>query len=529
MVDLADLAREPLEEEPLHRAGATPPSVGATDRKAEDPTPEPTPKAEPAASTTWIELEVVHETGARYPQVPVTVLFSDGSSRTLNLDARSRCRIDAVPEGGTYRVELPEELGAHLQEPGDGPIEMTGDEQRVSTHPVQPVPIHGGTVNRIVVERPRLHVLEAEEVSFGFDRAVLLPDVSEPKPHEPGEAVPSGLDVVAGALRFAKQHPDKRLLLTGHTDARGSASFNLALARERSTNVYLYLVGDHAQWASHCSEHAADDDVQRILRWVCHSQREFACDPGAIDGDFGPKSRDALDQFRATYLETTGTSLPSGPPGPKDWQAFAEMYDRELIHILGFTWDELRECRESLGFLDPPIVGFGEAYARNPSSAKHALRAEDRRVDVLFFDPREMPKASGESLGELLYGKQPGYKHEPLFATPRLDPESIGVLLLDEEGLPVVSAPVEITTPDGRQLEAQLDEEGRARVAGLNPGTCRVSFPGLDATAWFAAVASPRDLPTPPSGPGDEYIPDLPNDDLPDVFDEGEDEAEVLA
>jgi len=60
----------------------------------------------------------------------------------------------------------------------------------------------------------------------------------------------------------------------------------------------------------------------------------------------------------------------------------------------------------------------------------------------------------------------------------------IEIELVDEEGKPVPSEKYSIDLPDGRKKEGMLDSEGRARVDGIDPGTCNVSFPDRDAKDW---------------------------------------------
>ncbi len=60
----------------------------------------------------------------------------------------------------------------------------------------------------------------------------------------------------------------------------------------------------------------------------------------------------------------------------------------------------------------------------------------------------------------------------------------IEIKLVDEEDQPVPGEPYQITLPDGSVIEGTLNEEGCARVDGLDPGSCSVTFPNLDRTAW---------------------------------------------
>lgn len=71
------------------------------------------------------------------------------------------------------------------------------------------------------------------------------------------------------------------------------------------------------------------------------------------------------------------------------------------------------------------------------------------------------------------------------------DPENkdkknwIEIELLDQDNKPVPGEPYRITLPDGQTLaEGTLDEKGFARVDGIDPGTCKVTFPQRDKRSW---------------------------------------------
>jgi len=56
--------------------------------------------------------------------------------------------------------------------------------------------------------------------------------------------------------------------------------------------------------------------------------------------------------------------------------------------------------------------------------------------------------------------------------------------LLDDEGKPVPGEQYQVALPDGTIRAGRLDADGRARIEGLDPGTCKVSFPNLDERSW---------------------------------------------
>ena len=64
----------------------------------------------------------------------------------------------------------------------------------------------------------------------------------------------------------------------------------------------------------------------------------------------------------------------------------------------------------------------------------------------------------------------------------------IEIELKDEQGKPVPGEPYEVTLPDGATVASgTLDEKGFARVEGIDPGTCKITFPRLDKDAWKKA------------------------------------------
>ena len=61
----------------------------------------------------------------------------------------------------------------------------------------------------------------------------------------------------------------------------------------------------------------------------------------------------------------------------------------------------------------------------------------------------------------------------------------IEIELVDEDDEPVVGERFRITLKDGKTIaKGTTDENGVARVNGIDPGTCKITFPDLDKDAW---------------------------------------------
>jgi len=60
----------------------------------------------------------------------------------------------------------------------------------------------------------------------------------------------------------------------------------------------------------------------------------------------------------------------------------------------------------------------------------------------------------------------------------------IEIELVDENDQPVAGETYQIELPDGSIATGRTDEKGLARVSGIDPGTCKITFTNLDKDAW---------------------------------------------
>ncbi|MDA1076895.1 MAG: hypothetical protein O3A63_19415 [Proteobacteria bacterium] len=63
----------------------------------------------------------------------------------------------------------------------------------------------------------------------------------------------------------------------------------------------------------------------------------------------------------------------------------------------------------------------------------------------------------------------------------------IEIELIDEADKPIAGERYEITLPDGSVTKGSLDSNGFARIDGIDPGECQISWPNLDKDAWQKA------------------------------------------
>lgn len=120
-----------------------------------------------------------------------------------------------------------------------------------------------------------------------------------------------------------------------------------------------------------------------------------------------------------------------------------------------------------------------------------APAAPDAAHDADVADPGAVSEAKIESQ-QLKTGK---YKPATVkaFKPPEGEEKKvktswIEIVLIDEADQPVPGEPYEITLADGETVASgTLDHKGFARVEGIEPGTCKVTFPRLDKDAWEKA------------------------------------------
>lgn len=274
-----------------------------------------------------------------------------------------------------------------------------------------------GKPNRMTVKTKFSgHVLEMEDVNFHFDSAVLLPDFGPfaPKSGTPEQNRVTGLAVLYACYKHAQEDRDKkkdkpeeerqRLLIAGHTDRKGGASYNLELSNLRAENIRCALLGDKDGWVKICIQKHKVEDYQQILKWIAWNWG-WDCDPGNVDNKDNPETRSATKRFQVQYNAEFNKSIPeNGVVERETWGAFFDMYMRELKTIMGVDDDGLATARASIILLDDkrPVVGCGENFPKSEaphdckklkqSSASDKANAVDRRVELLFFDPEEAPK-----------------------------------------------------------------------------------------------------------------------------------------
>lgn len=271
-----------------------------------------------------------------------------------------------------------------------------------------------GRKHSIKVKRNfKYNVIEMEDVNFHFDSAVLLPDYGPDAPKSGNEKQDriTGLAVIYACYKQSEKEKFlQKILVTGHTDKKGSDSYNLTLSRERAENVFFMLVGERTSWVNSSMAKNQVEDIQQILKWIDFNF-QYDCDPGEKNNKMNSETSIALEKFQKRYnkdfvdLKKHDDKFArefnrideDGKPGKQTWGAFFDMYVLELLIILGIKEDGLLEIQSKLDFVKKgpgspaPILGCGENFPISGSTTEDP-NAIDRRVEILFFDESEVPE-----------------------------------------------------------------------------------------------------------------------------------------
>jgi peptidoglycan-associated lipoprotein len=97
--------------------------------------------------------------------------------------------------------------------------------ERVAT-PGEAFPQEASVIQERELESARA-VVRLGDIFYDFDRDLIRPD---------------GRRVLEGNARWLKQNGDRRIVIEGHADERGTTEYNLALAERRAQAAKRYLV-----------------------------------------------------------------------------------------------------------------------------------------------------------------------------------------------------------------------------------------------------------------------------------------------
>jgi len=199
------------------------------------------------------------------------------------------------------------------------------------------------------------------------------------------------LVLVAKRLVAPPESGSESVIVFGFASAAGSGSHNRALSERRAKVVKSLLERDADSWAVLASANFNTKDLQRMLTGFANGFG-WSCDPQGVDGEDGPKTREAVKAFQGECNDRYGLGLAvDGICGDKTWRAIHETLVRLALERMGdgAVWPAI-----PLGYPDGKgIYACGEDFA-NPSED-----ASDRHAEICLFAPGQEPKLKAPAPG----------------------------------------------------------------------------------------------------------------------------------
>ena len=152
-----------------------------------------------------------------------------------------------------------------------------------------------------------------------------------------------------------------------------------------------------------------------------------------------------------------------------DWWFEDPVFRRTLIEIWEST--SLFPLAQAGLWTEPALRGF----------------LKPRLEEILLRGPMALVRAPRtiRSWGEPGQDEEKAAEKAPV--APKTELTWIEIELVDERGRPVPNERYSIELPDGAVRNGSLDAQGLARLDGIQPGTCKVTFPRLDGREWKRA------------------------------------------
>jgi hypothetical protein len=132
---------------------------------------------------------------------------------------------------------------------------------------------------------------------------------------------------------------------------------------------------------------------------------------------------------------------------------------------------------------DADVADPGQAAALQASQKQQQKQGRYNTISPAPFKPPTPGQGSGST------GSTGGTSDSSSSSTDNSQQNQpktyIEIKLEDTEGRPVAGESYKVTLPDGQTVaEGTLDQNGFARIDGVDPGQCQVTFPNMDKTVW---------------------------------------------
>ena len=200
------------------------------------------------------------------------------------------------------------------------------------------------------------------------------------------------IDALGAAFVFVKENPSKVTVVFGHSDTSGDPSYNYDISQWRAESVKALLDNDSETWLDMVELASKAEDIQQLLSSLVTGYG-WSCDPGTVDNRMGPKTKAGLKTFQEEYnAKYDGTLRVDGIIGEKTWTALFCTLRSFLEETVEAKTGENSIPQLTYGYEGNGIYPCGESFPVDETARDDYKSAENRRVEILFFDKGTCPK-----------------------------------------------------------------------------------------------------------------------------------------
>jgi flagellar motor protein MotB len=324
--------------------------------------------------STWVQLEVVHETGGTFEGARFVIELPNGDLVDGVLDEASTWRLEPIQGGGPCKVRFYEPLVLSEEQqrrPSTAPARIDGRDiaARVGTAP--DLRISTGRTHKVAVRPPPpVQMLRIEAGVFAAGSAFPTP------------ALMRVLDHLAARLPDA---PKLQVTPIGHADGAGDDASDKALSDRRARCIRAVLLEDLEELD------AIADEEGWSLREDQAMLRGIGCNPAAIDGEAGPITERAvlwfLDEWSRGVHHPDGLDAPLEVSGELDDATRVALRRSYLLSLSPQLSEEQLAGPRGIGCASFNLEGDAKRPARGGLALWETESPRERRFPCSEGDP----------------------------------------------------------------------------------------------------------------------------------------------